>query len=135
MTNSEHRRPPPEDGRQSLACRRDASVDNLTTLRDDPDLTFLLVEVDGTILHGWSSPVRLTSACSVMWSASYHLTEETSRFILSTGTALLTPDGIKGSAHAGAVDRRCLQTFQRGQLLRVGQVLIRAVLDMRSLVR
>ena len=55
----------------------------LTTLRHDPNLTFLFVQVDGTIVHAWPSPVRLKSAFSVMWSASYHLTEETSRFILS----------------------------------------------------
>jgi len=67
--------------------RRDASVEDLTLLRDNPNLTGLRMQVDGTIVHGWSSPVRLTSAFSVMWSASYHLTEETSRFILSTGTA------------------------------------------------
>jgi hypothetical protein len=51
------------DRRESLAGRRDAAVEHLTTVRDDPDLTVFLVEVDGTILHGWSSPVRLTSAC------------------------------------------------------------------------
>src|SRR4029434_2947271 len=42
------------------------------------------VKVDGTILHGWSSPCA-SRARSAMWGASYHLTDETSRFILSTG--------------------------------------------------
>src|SRR5262249_22428796 len=63
LQQNAHGRPPPEDARKPLARRRNPPVDDLTALRDDPDLTFLLVEVDGTILHGWSSPLRLTSAC------------------------------------------------------------------------
>jgi hypothetical protein len=64
LEQNPHRASPFEQGREPLAGRRDASVDRLTALRDDPDLTFLLVEIDGTILHGWSSPsMRLESAC------------------------------------------------------------------------
>src|SRR5262245_46171710 len=62
LQRNAHGWPAPEDAGKPLARRRDASVDHLTALRDDPDLTVLLVEVHGTILHGWSSPVRLTSA-------------------------------------------------------------------------
>jgi hypothetical protein len=57
-------RPTPEHRRQPIARRRDPSVDDSTILQDDPDLTFLLVKIDGSIFHGWSSPVRLTSAFS-----------------------------------------------------------------------
>jgi hypothetical protein len=46
------------------------------------------VKVDGTILHGWSSPCA-SERVSATWSASYHLAEETSRFILSTGTRIV----------------------------------------------
>ena len=49
-------------GRKAFARRGDASVERCTALRDDPDLTVLLVEIDGTILYGWSSPLRLKSA-------------------------------------------------------------------------
>jgi hypothetical protein len=62
-----HPRPTPEDVSESLARRRDAVVDNLTARRDDPNLTFLLVKVDGTIFHGWSPLVRLERVFA-MWS-------------------------------------------------------------------
>jgi hypothetical protein len=77
--------------RQAIAGRHDASVEHPTAVRHDSDLTFLLVEIDGTIRHGWSSPLRLKSAFSVRWSASYHVTEETSRFTLSTGFVTRSP--------------------------------------------
>jgi hypothetical protein len=41
---------------------QDPSVEHLAGLGDDPYLTFFFVQVDGTILHGWSSPLRLKSA-------------------------------------------------------------------------
>jgi hypothetical protein len=85
LQQNPHWASPFEHGREAIAGRRDASVEDLTILRDNPDLTVLLMQIDGTIVHGWSSPCGLKSAFSVMWSASYHLTEETSRFILSTG--------------------------------------------------
>jgi hypothetical protein len=47
-----HARPTPEHGCQALARRRDPSVDDFTVLHEDPNLAFLLVKVDGTILHG-----------------------------------------------------------------------------------
>jgi hypothetical protein len=75
------------------------TLEHLPTLRDDPDLTFLLVEIDGTILHGWSSPLRLKSASQVMWSASYHVTQETSRFILSTGPNEKEVEGSVGATY------------------------------------
>src|SRR5476649_1910583 len=56
------RGPAPEHRRQALASGRDSSVDDRTALRDNTDLTFILVQVDGTILNGWSSPLRLKSA-------------------------------------------------------------------------
>ena len=58
-----HARPPPKDMGEALARRGDALIDDLPRLRHKANLTFFLVEVDGTILHGWSSPLRLKSAC------------------------------------------------------------------------
>jgi hypothetical protein len=52
----------PKERRQTIARRRDTTVDHFAALRNDPHLTFLFVQVDGTILHGWSSPLRLKSA-------------------------------------------------------------------------
>src|SRR6516225_7325394 len=62
LQENSHRGPAPEHGRQAIAGRRDSPVDDLTALPDNPDLTFLFVQIDGTILHGWSSPLRLKSA-------------------------------------------------------------------------
>src|SRR4030095_12116921 len=59
LEQNAHARPTPEHARQALARRRDPSVDNLAILRQDSNLAFLLVKVDGTILHGWSSPCAL----------------------------------------------------------------------------
>src|SRR5262249_2799477 len=84
LEQNAHARPTPEHRRQALACRSDPSVDDRTALQHDPNLTFLLVQVDGTILHGWSSPCA-SGARSAVWSESYHHAQETSRFILSTG--------------------------------------------------
>src|SRR5205807_1137619 len=53
----------PKDLREPLARRRNPVVDHLPTRRHDPNLTFLLVKVDGTILHGWS-PLCALSASS-----------------------------------------------------------------------
>ncbi len=53
---------------------RDPSVDHLATLRENPNLAFFFVQVDGTILHGWSSPVRYERV-AVMWSARYDVTK------------------------------------------------------------
>jgi len=56
LEQNAHARPTPEHGCQANARRRDPSIDDVTLLCHDPALTFLLVKVDGTILHGWSSP-------------------------------------------------------------------------------
>jgi hypothetical protein len=77
-----HGRSTPEDVCQSFACRRDAPVDDLAARHHYPNLTFFLVQVDGTILHGWSPLLRLERVFA-MWSGSYHVTKEASRFILS----------------------------------------------------
>jgi len=54
LQQNPHRAPPLKHGREAIAGRRDASVEDLTTLRHDPNLTFPFVQVDGTIVHGWS---------------------------------------------------------------------------------
>ena len=49
-----HRCPAGEDRRQALPRRRDSTFEYDRTVRlDDPNLAFLGVQVDGTILHGW----------------------------------------------------------------------------------
>src|SRR5262249_41385501 len=57
-----HRGPPPEQGGETVPRRREASIQPVTAVQHNPDLTFLLVKIEGTIRHGWSSPVRLQSA-------------------------------------------------------------------------
>src|SRR5262245_28408588 len=61
-THNSHRGPSTEQGDEALARRRDASVQHFPVVHHNPDLTFLLVEIDGTIRHGWSSAGRLKSA-------------------------------------------------------------------------
>src|SRR5262249_16659139 len=81
-----HARPTPKYVGQSFARRGDPLIDHLAALRHDANLTFFLVEVDGTILHGWSPLLRLERVFA-MWSGSYHATKEASRFILSSAYA------------------------------------------------
>src|SRR5262249_56541503 len=49
----------PEERGQVITRRRNPAVNYLTVLRDDSHLAFLFVQVDGTILHGWSPFLRL----------------------------------------------------------------------------
>src|ERR1700724_3634662 len=69
-----------------------ASVDDLTALCQDPDLTLLFCAGRWHHSPRWFSPFAPQERVSAMWSASYHVTEETSRFIISTGS------GSKASA-------------------------------------
>src|SRR2546425_6640057 len=64
LHENSHRRPTPEHVREAVARRRDALVADLAAVRHDTNLTFFLVQVDGTILHGWSPLLRLMSASS-----------------------------------------------------------------------
>jgi hypothetical protein len=74
----------PKDVGEPFACRGDPLIDQVASRRHNASLTFFLVEVDGTILHGWSPLLRLERVFA-MWSGSYHVTKEASRFILSSG--------------------------------------------------
>src|SRR5215510_1449317 len=49
----------PEERGQVTTRRRNPAVNYLAALCDDSHLAFLFVQVDGTILHGWSPLVRL----------------------------------------------------------------------------
>src|SRR5262249_59305304 len=49
----------PEDCGQSITRRANALIDHLPARRQNAHLTFFLVQVDGTILHGWSPLLRL----------------------------------------------------------------------------
>jgi hypothetical protein len=42
-----------EHGREALRLRADPLLDQLAPLSQDTDLTFLLVEVDANMVHGW----------------------------------------------------------------------------------
>src|SRR5262245_59488566 len=84
LQQNAHPWPAPKYLCEAIARGRDALVNDLPTLGHDTNLTFLLVEVDGTIVHGWSPLLRLERVFA-MWSGSYHLTKGTSRFILSVG--------------------------------------------------
>jgi hypothetical protein len=77
-----HPRPTPKYGRQSITRHRDTLIDHFACLANDPNLALCLVQVAGTILHGWSPFLRLERVFA-MWSGSYHVTKEASRFILS----------------------------------------------------
>jgi hypothetical protein len=53
----------PEHRGQPFPRRQDAAVDDFTIRRDNPDLAVSFMQIDGTILHGWSPSLRLKSAC------------------------------------------------------------------------
>src|SRR5216683_829803 len=59
LDENPHARATPKDMRETIARRGDALVADLTILGHNANLTFLLVQVDGTILHGWSPLLRL----------------------------------------------------------------------------
>jgi hypothetical protein len=50
---------PPEECGQSITRRANALIDHLAALRHDSHLAFFLVQVDGTMLQGWSPLLRL----------------------------------------------------------------------------
>src|SRR5215207_1401430 len=72
-----------KQGGQSIARRRNAAIDYLATLGDDPDLAVLLMQVNGTILHGWSPLCCASERVFAGGAKRYHRTKEASRFILS----------------------------------------------------
>jgi len=51
-----HPRPTPEHRRQAIPSRRNPAVGDRSALGHDSNLTLVLVQVDGTIFHGWCSP-------------------------------------------------------------------------------
>jgi hypothetical protein len=59
LNQNPYPRSAPKHTPQSIASGCNALVDRLHRLSDNPNLTFLLVEIDGTILHGWSPLLRL----------------------------------------------------------------------------
>ena len=58
-----------------MARRRNPAVNHLAARCDDSHLAFLFVQVDGTMR---------VERVFAMWSRSYHLTKEASRFIISS---------------------------------------------------
>src|SRR6185295_18524368 len=76
------RRPPAENLREARTRGRNASLQHDRTLAvDDPDLAFLRMQIDGTILHGWLLLVRLER----VYPCGAHATTQgsASRFISS----------------------------------------------------
>src|SRR4029450_9435485 len=72
---------PPEECGQSITRRANALIDHLAALRQDSHLAFFLVQVDGTMLHGWSPPCASARLRSV--EPKLPPTKEASRFIVS----------------------------------------------------
>jgi hypothetical protein len=52
-----------ENRAQPIPRGQDAAIDDFAMRRHNPDLAFSFVQIDGTILHGWSPSLRLKSAC------------------------------------------------------------------------
>jgi hypothetical protein len=73
---------PPEECGQSITRRANALIDNLAALRQDSHLAFFLVQVDGTMLHGWSPLLRLRARLRSV-EPKLPPTKEASRFIVS----------------------------------------------------
>src|SRR5262249_25822357 len=72
----------PEERGQSITRRANALIDHLPALRQNADLTFFLVQVDGTVLHGWSPLLRLRARLRSV-EPKLPPTKEASRFIVS----------------------------------------------------
>ncbi len=90
LQQNPHRAPPLEHGGEAIACRRDPSIAHLiTTLRDNR--TWLSFLCRSMAPYSMAGLLLCHERVSVMWSARYHATQQTSRFILST-------DGFKGRA-------------------------------------
>src|SRR6185295_8432256 len=79
---------PPEECGQSIARCANALIDHLPALRQDSHLAFLLVQVDGTILHGWSPLLRLRARLRSV-EPKLPPTKEASRFIVSVSDLLM----------------------------------------------
>jgi hypothetical protein len=52
----------PEDRGEPIPRGQDAAVNDFTIRGDNPDLAFSFVQINGTIVHGWSPSLRLKSA-------------------------------------------------------------------------
>jgi hypothetical protein len=83
-----------------------ALIDHLPTLRENSHLAFFLVQVDGSILYGWSPLLRLRAR---LRSVEQKLppTKEASRFIVS-----VSPETLGQRRHLqGHVDaHRCCRS-------------------------
>jgi hypothetical protein len=53
LHQNSHRHRAPEHRRQPVV-----TIDDLAALSDDPPLPFLLVQIDGSAVHGWSDKCR-----------------------------------------------------------------------------
>src|SRR4030095_11031532 len=83
---------PPEECSQSMTRRANALIDHLPALRQDSHLAFFLVQVDGTMLHGWSPLLRLRGRLRSV-EPKLPPTHEASRFIVSVSHAARNPGG------------------------------------------
>ena len=96
----------PEKCGQSIMRGPNALIDHLPTLREDSHLAFFLVQVDGSILYGWSPLLRLRAR---LRSVEQKLppTKEASRFIVS-----VSPETLGQRRHLqGHVDaHRCCRS-------------------------
>src|SRR5215831_2689195 len=72
----------PEECGQSITRRPNPLIDHVTALRQNAHLTLFLVQVDGTILHGWSPLLRLRARLRSV-ERKLPPTKEASPFIVS----------------------------------------------------
>src|SRR5215831_7041846 len=80
----------PEECGQSITRRPNPLIDHVTALRQNAHLTLFLVQVDGTILHGWSPLLRLRARLRSV-ERKLPPTREASRFIVSVSHTPPTP--------------------------------------------
>src|SRR4030095_1613046 len=83
---------PSEECSQSITRRANALIDHLAALRQDSHLAFFRVQVDGTMLHGWSPLLRLRGRLRSV-EPKLPPTKEASRFIVSVSHAARNPGG------------------------------------------
>src|SRR5262252_4749903 len=84
----------PEECGQPVTRRANPLIDHLPALGEDSHLAFLLVQVDGTILHSWSPLLRLRARLRSV-ERKLPPTKEASRFIVSVSHTPRNPGATR----------------------------------------
>jgi hypothetical protein len=73
-----------EHRREAFGLGADPLLDQLAPVSQHTNLTFLLVDVDANMVHGWPLLSAALTACQLLWgSICHHVEREASRFIPS----------------------------------------------------